>query len=199
MLVPDGAYLIHNLQKAAILGNSLSSVGSRPLTPSRPITLPPHLSDLTFPPIPKANEDSSLAEGSTLYCDNHSSNHYSDLGSNHNQDVDLEVSLAQSLMLLAKKIDAMPHSKKHSVKPREPDMFDGTNPNKLDNYIFQLTLYLAAISDNFLDDNTRITFVLSYLKGTSLDWFQLEITHALATSHTFLVWSTSITTFLTKL
>ena len=86
-------------------------------------------------------------------------------------------------MLLAKKIDAMPHSKKRSIKPREPDVFDGTDSNKLDNYIFQLMLYLATISDNFLDNNTQITFTLSYLKGTPLDWFQSEMTHALATGH----------------
>ena len=79
--------------------------------------------------------------------------------------------MAQSLMLLAKKIDVMPHSKKHSIKPREPDVFNGTDPNKLDNYIFQLMLYLAAIFDNFPDNNMQITFALSYLKETLLDWF----------------------------
>ena len=188
-----------NLQKAATLGNSLSSVDSRLLTPSRLITQPPHPSNFTFPPIPKADKHSSPAEGSTPHCDNHSSNYHSNHGSNHNQDVDLEVSLTQFLMLLVKKIDAMPCSKKRSIKSREPDVFNGTNPNKLDNYIFQLTLYLAAISDDFPDNNMQITFTLSYLKGTPLDWFQLEMTHVLATSHTFLVWSTSITTFLTKL
>ena len=102
-------------------------------------------------------------------------------------------------MLLAKKIDVMPRSKKRCVKPREPDVFDGTDSNKLDNYIFQLTLYLATISNNFLDNNTWITFTLSYLKGTLLDWFQSEMTYALVTGHTFPVWSTSIATFLTEL
>ena len=188
-----------NSQKAATLGNTLGSVGSRPPTPSRPTTPPPHPSDFTFLPIPEADEDSSPAEESTPHRDNHSSDHHSDQGSDHNQDVDPEVSLAQSLTLLAKKIDAMPRSKKRSVKPREPDVFDGTDPNKLDNYIFQLTLYLATVSDDFPDDNTRITFALSYLKGTPLDWFQSEMTHALATGHTFPVWSTSIAAFLAEL
>ena len=186
-------------QKATTLGDSLSSVGSRLLTTSRPITLPPHLSDFTFPPIPEANKDLSLAEGSISYHNNHSSDHHSNHSSNCNQVVDPEVSLAQSLMLLVKKIDVMPHSKKRSVKPREPDLFDGTDPNKSDNYIFQLTLYLAAISNDFLDNNMQITFALSYLKGTLLDWFQSEIIHVLATGNTFPVWSTSIATFLTKL
>jgi len=38
-------------------------------------------------------------------------------------------------------------------------------------------MYLALRSSDFADDEARVTFALSYLKGSPQDWFQSEISH----------------------
>ena len=104
-----------------------------------------------------------------------------DTPENHEDPPDDAPSLARSLELLASKIGSLPASKpKSGVKPRVPDTFDGTDPHKLETFTFQCSMYLAARASEFPDDETRVTFVLSYLKGTPLEWFQTEINSAMA-------------------
>ena len=108
--------------------------------------------------------------------------------------------LALSLKLLAKKISKLPQSKSSSaIKPRTPDTFDGTDPNKLETFIFQVSMYIAARSNDFCDDESRVTFALSYLKSTPLDWFQTELSHGLTSGGKFPPWFTSYTKFIAEL
>jgi hypothetical protein len=57
-----------------------------------------------------------------------------------------EPNLALSLELLARKIGLLsgaPKSKS-AIKPHTPDVFDGTDPSKLDTFIFQCSMYMTA-------------------------------------------------------
>jgi hypothetical protein len=110
-----------------------------------------------------------------------------------------ERNLAQALELLAQKIGGMPMQKpKSSIKPRVPDTFDGSDPNKLEAFTFQCNMYLAVRSGDFPDDESRVTFVLSYLKGSPQDWFQSELNHAM-TSGQLPAWFTSYQAFTQEL
>ena len=62
------------------------------------------------------------------------------------------------------------HKKKLS-KAKEPDTFDGSDPCKLNSFILQCKLFFAD-NDNYSDNHTKVTFTLSYLQGTALDFFE---------------------------
>jgi hypothetical protein len=89
--------------------------------------------------------------------------------------------LARSLELLANRIASIPEAPKpkSTLKPRSPDVFDGTDPTKLDIYAFQCSMYMAARPTDFPDDQSRVAFSLSYLKGVPLDWFQGELSRTM--------------------
>ncbi len=108
-----------------------------------------------------------------------------------------ERDLAQALELLANKISGMPSASKpkSQVKPRVPDTFDGSDPSKLETFIFQCNMYLAIRSGDFSDDEARVTFALSYLKGSPQDWFQSEISHVASEGGNLPEWFTDYTTF----
>jgi len=70
-----------------------------------------------------------------------------------------------------------PVEPKSRVKPRSPDTFDGSNPGKLDAFIFQCSMYIVLCGQDFPDEASKVAFMLSYLKGSALDWFQTAATH----------------------
>ncbi|KAG2011079.1 hypothetical protein CC2G_011229 [Coprinopsis cinerea AmutBmut pab1-1] len=53
-------------------------------------------------------------------------------------------------------------------KARPPEPFDGEDPDKLDNFITQLTLYFGRYQDGFRDDADRVATALTYLKATPM-------------------------------
>jgi hypothetical protein len=110
-------------------------------------------------------------------------------------------SLACSLELLADKIVSIPEASKpkSSIKPRSPDVFNGTDLNKLDIFNFQCSMYMAARPSDFPDQQSRVAFSLSYLKGVPLDWFQGELSCTLTEGEEFLDWFTSYSAFVTEL
>ena len=112
-----------------------------------------------------------------------------------------ERDLAQALEHLANKIAGMPSASKpkSQVKPRVPDTFDGSDPGKLETFIFQCNMYLAIRSSDFSDDEARVTFALSYLKGSPQDWFQSEISHVAAEGGKLPEWFTQYSSFLDEL
>jgi hypothetical protein len=110
--------------------------------------------------------------------------------------------LAQALELLAKMIGSISGSKRISaIKPRVPDVFDGTNPSKLETFIFQCSMYMSTCSGDFPDSESQVTFALSYLKGNPLDWFQMELNDSVATGGDLPLppWFTSYSEFLSEL
>jgi len=109
-----------------------------------------------------------------------------------------ERDLAQALELLANKIAGMPSASskpKNQVKPCVLDTFDGSDPGKLETFIFQCSMYLAICASDFSDDEARVTFALSYLKGSPQDWFQSEISHVASTGGRLPEWFTDYTVF----
>lgn len=92
-----------------------------------------------------------------------------------------------------------PSKPKSRVKHRNPDSFDGTDPSKLDTFMFQCQLYIAACTHDFPDDESRVSFSLSYLKGVPLDWFQGEVARCLEESGTLPKWFTSYKLFIQEL
>ena len=111
-------------------------------------------------------------------------------------------SLARSLELLAKKIGSIsekPSDKPSAVKPRVPDLFDGTDTGKLEVFTFQCSMYIATCAKDFPDDSSRVAFMLSYLKGTPLDWFQSELSHAINRGGRLPRWFSSYPIFLAEL
>jgi Retrotransposon gag protein len=91
-----------------------------------------------------------------------------------------EQTLAKSLELLARKIGSISDRKPtSSIKPRNPDTFDGSDPTKVEAFNFQCQMYFSARSADFPTDRACVTFALSYLKGNPLDWFQNELSRTL--------------------
>ena len=55
------------------------------------------------------------------------------------------------------------------AKPHSPDPFDGSDPNKLDMFLFQCGMYISLHSHDFPDESYQVAFMLSHLKGSTLD------------------------------
>lgn len=55
---------------------------------------------------------------------------------------------------------------------REPDQFDGTEPTKLRLFFAQLELVFKARPRTFNSEEKKVTYGISYLKGTALQWFE---------------------------
>ena len=79
--------------------------------------------------------------------------------------------LAEALTLLANSIGSSAKAPSQP-KVREPDTFDGSNPRKLQPFLVQCYLNFRDRPDSFDTDMSKVTFVLSYLTGTALDWFE---------------------------
>jgi hypothetical protein len=113
----------------------------------------------------------------------------------------LDPPLARVLELLANKIASIPEaqSSKSVVKPCVPDVFDGSDPNKLEMFTFQCSMYITACAKEFPDDITRVMFAMSYLKGSPLDWFQTELSHTINQGGKFPNWFDSYHKFVAEL
>jgi hypothetical protein len=58
------------------------------------------------------------------------------------------------------------------VKAREPDPYDGTDPSKLRAFLSQCKLVFRSSPHAFANDELKIMYAVSYLKGTALRWFE---------------------------
>ena len=83
--------------------------------------------------------------------------------------------LAAAITLLTQSLLSLKKSATWT-KVREPDVFDGSNTHKLQPFLVQCTLNFCNRPDTFTSDSDKVTFALSYLKGTTLDWFELLLT-----------------------
>ncbi|KAL7281616.1 LOW QUALITY PROTEIN: hypothetical protein ACG7TL_004933 [Trametes sanguinea] len=59
---------------------------------------------------------------------------------------------------------------RHNV--REPDQFDGSDPNKLWLFFAQLELVFKAHPRTFNSEEKKVTYAISFHKGTALQWFE---------------------------
>jgi Domain of unknown function (DUF4939) len=102
--------------------------------------------------------------------------------------------LVRALTLLANSIGA-PKVSKARTKVRKPDPFDGSNTRKLQPFLVQCQLNFHDRPDTFASDEAKVTFALSYLKGTALDYFK----PALMDLDKNPVWSTDYSEFTSEL
>ena len=80
--------------------------------------------------------------------------------------------LAQAIMLMTNELrrrDTPP--KAFNSKVKEPDTFDGSDPRKLNNFILLCNLYFRN-NPAYSDDDSKITFALTLLRGTALEFFE---------------------------
>jgi hypothetical protein len=85
-------------------------------------------------------------------------------------------SLAQAIMLMTAELRRRDTpSKPTNSKVKEPDTFDGSDPKKLNNFVLLCNLYFRNNSD-YSDDNAKITFALTHLRGTALEFFEPMLT-----------------------
>jgi len=58
------------------------------------------------------------------------------------------------------------------VKTRDPEPYDGNDPAKLRAFLSQCKLVFRARPDDFDDDEVKITYAVSWLKGTAQRWYE---------------------------
>jgi len=108
-----------------------------------------------------------------------------DDNNNNNEFLDAMEELDPSLAVfhnLAVAINRLSCSSRHTndsssshAKVREPDTFDGTDPKKLWTFLVQCELCFQDRAKAFHQDRARVMFAQSYLKGMTLEWFELDL------------------------
>ena len=83
--------------------------------------------------------------------------------------------VATAITLLTQSLSSLKKSATWT-KVHEPDVFDGSDTCKLQPFLVQCTLNFCNRPDAFTSDSDKVTFALSYLKGTTLDWFKPSLT-----------------------
>ena len=68
-----------------------------------------------------------------------------------------------------------PNTNSRETKACIPDTFSSTEPNKLNNFLFQCHLYFYANPVQFNTDIVKINFVITYLTGVAQDWFEVGL------------------------
>ena len=99
---------------------------------------------------------------------------------------------------LNKAIDAMaPKESKARTKAREPDLFDGSSPNKLRSWKASLVINFLDQEQAFQTKESKVIYAFSYLRGTALAWFKLNL--LTSTGDCAPAWTTSFTAFVQEL
>jgi len=68
-----------------------------------------------------------------------------------------------------------PNTNSRGTKARIPNIFSGTEPDKLNNFLFQCRLYFHANPVQFDTDIVKINFAMTYLTRVAQDWFEVGI------------------------
>ena len=71
--------------------------------------------------------------------------------------------------IISKLFQGLAKPAKSKPKLREPDTFDGSDPQKLHTFILQCKLNFRDWKDLFEDEAATVNYALSYLKGIALD------------------------------
>ena len=87
--------------------------------------------------------------------------------------------LAEVLGRLANTLNANqtpgPNTNSRGTKACIPDTFSGTEPDKLNNFLFQYCLYFHANPVQFNTNIAKINFAMIYLTGVAQDWFEVGL------------------------
>jgi len=68
-----------------------------------------------------------------------------------------------------------PNTNTRGTKARIPNTFSSTEPDKLNNFLFQCHLYFHANPAPFDMDIVKINFAMTYLTGVAQDWFEVGL------------------------
>lgn len=80
--------------------------------------------------------------------------------------------LAEAIMLMTNELRRRDASSKSlNRKVKEPDTFDSSDPKKLNNFILLCNLYFRN-NPAYADDDSKVTFALTLLRGTALEFFE---------------------------
>ena len=66
-----------------------------------------------------------------------------------------------------------PNTNLRETKARIPNTFSGTEPDKLNNFLFQCRLHFCTNLAQFNTDIAKINFTMTYLTGVAQDWFEV--------------------------
>jgi len=83
--------------------------------------------------------------------------------------------LAEALRQLSENLNRGSAPKPHQSKARIPDIFDGSDPHKLNHFLFQCRLFFHANPSQFPTNEEKINFALTYLSGVAQDWFEVAL------------------------
>ena len=68
-----------------------------------------------------------------------------------------------------------PNTNTRGTKACISNTFSGTEPDKLNNFLFQCCLYFYANLVQFNMDIVKINFAMTYLTGVAQDWFEVGL------------------------
>ena len=68
-----------------------------------------------------------------------------------------------------------PNTNSKGTKTHIPDTFSSTEPNKLNNFLFQCQLYFRTNPAQFNMNIAKINFAMTYLTGVAQDWFEMSL------------------------
>ena len=68
-----------------------------------------------------------------------------------------------------------PNTNSRGTKARIPDTFSSTEPDKLNNFLFQYRLYFHTNPAQFDTDIVKINFAITYLTEVAQDWFEVGL------------------------
>jgi hypothetical protein len=104
--------------------------------------------------------------------------------------------LAQAILLMTEELRRR-QTPLHKAKSKEPDTFDGSDPRRLNSFIIMCNLFFRN-NPAYSDDNSKVTFALSYLRGTALDYFEPAILDSDAIPDWFDNWSAFVSMLRTQ-
>jgi hypothetical protein len=110
---------------------------------------------------------------------------------------DQTANLTEAIMLMTQELRRREVSTAKRAKANEPDTFDGSNPRNLNNFILLCNLYFRQ-NLPYSDNATKVTFALSYLCGTALEYFEPSILNSVKTPDWMDNWSAFIRTLHTQ-
>ena len=75
---------------------------------------------------------------------------------------------------MSKLVDFVTHDKQEtpSVKVRDLDPFDSSDPKKLRGFLLECKLNFKAQPKAFRTENAKVNYTMSFLKGMALDYFK---------------------------
>jgi len=83
--------------------------------------------------------------------------------------------LAEALQQLSENLNKGLAPKLHQSKACIPDTFNGSDPHKLNHFLFQCRLFFHANPLQFSTNEGKINFAMTYLSGVAQDWFKVAL------------------------